>query len=97
MGRTGAVPALEPLRQQQRVTIGQRVAELHAEMIGLEVNHADATNFDITQEIERVGYGGSVVGAHLDRLNAGLLQASQRVGEVGDGGQLVGVRLGGRR
>lgn len=90
-------PALEPLRQQQRLTIGQRVAELHAEMIGLEIDQADALNLDIMQEIDRLGHGGSVVGARLERLNGGLVQTSQRVGEVGEGGQLVGVRLSNRR
>jgi len=91
-----ADPALEPLRQQQRVTIGQRVAELHAELTGLEIAQAGMVDLEVTQEIDRVSQGGSVIGARIERLNGGLVQASQRVGEVSHGGRLVGVRFGGK-
>jgi hypothetical protein len=91
-----ADPALEALRQKQRVTVRQRASELHDEMTGLQVNQAPDAGVEVDQEIEQLAPGGAAVGARIERLAGGRIQTEQRVRVIGQGGRLLGVRIGSR-
>jgi hypothetical protein len=91
-----ADPTLEPLRQEQRVTVWQRVSELHDEMTGLQVNQAPDTGVEVNQEIEQLAPGGAAVGARIEQLAGGRIQTDQKVRVIGQGGRLLGVRIGSR-
>jgi len=89
-----ADPALEALRQEQRVTVRQRASELHDEMTGLQVSQAPEAGVEVDQEIEQLAPGGAAVGARIERLTGGRIQTDQKVRLIGQGGRLLGVRIG---